>query len=76
MILDMVGGDYINRNSMRCAIDGRMVHIAFLKGTKAEINFATGHGQAPDHHRLDPPPPLAWPRRARSPRRWRRRSGR
>jgi len=40
LILDMVGGDYINRNLQCLAVDGRMVHIAFLKGTKAEINFA------------------------------------
>jgi len=40
LILDMVGGDYINRNLQCLAVDGHMVHIAFLKGTKAEINFA------------------------------------
>jgi len=40
VILDMVGGDYINRNLQCLALEGRMVHIAFLKGTKAEINLA------------------------------------
>jgi NADPH:quinone reductase len=40
LILDMVGGDYINRNLQCLAVDGRMVHIAFLKGAKAEVNFA------------------------------------
>jgi NADPH2:quinone reductase len=40
LILDMVGGDYINRNLQCLAIDGRLVQIAFLKGAKAEINFA------------------------------------
>lgn len=40
LILDMVGGDYINRNIKALADDGRMVHIAFLQGPKAEINFA------------------------------------
>ncbi|KPN63912.1 putative NAD(P)H quinone oxidoreductase, PIG3 family [Aliiroseovarius crassostreae] len=40
LILDMVGGDYIARNIRCLAIEGRMVHIAFLSGPKAEINFA------------------------------------
>ncbi|SMH41526.1 putative NAD(P)H quinone oxidoreductase, PIG3 family [Maritimibacter sp. HL-12] len=40
LILDMVGGDYIARNIRALADDGRMVHIAFLAGPKAEINFA------------------------------------
>ncbi|SLN36853.1 Phthiocerol synthesis polyketide synthase type I PpsC [Pseudoruegeria aquimaris] len=40
LILDMVGGDYIARNIRALADDGRMVHIAFLQGPKAEINFA------------------------------------
>ena len=41
LILDMVGGDYINRNLQSLAVDGRLVQIAFLKGAKAEINFAS-----------------------------------
>jgi putative PIG3 family NAD(P)H quinone oxidoreductase len=41
LILDMVGGDYINRNLQCLAVDGRLVQIAFLKGTKAEINLAS-----------------------------------
>lgn len=40
LILDMVGGTYIDRNIKALANDGRMVHIAFLTGPKAEINFA------------------------------------
>jgi putative PIG3 family NAD(P)H quinone oxidoreductase len=40
LILDMVGGDYINRNLQSLAVDGRLVQIAFLKGAKAEINLA------------------------------------
>jgi len=39
VILDMVGGNYINRNLKSLAPDGRLVQIAFLKGSKAEINF-------------------------------------
>src|SRR5690242_13093861 len=35
LILDMVGGDYINRNLQCLAVDGRLVQIAFLKGAKA-----------------------------------------
>ncbi|EBA15924.1 alcohol dehydrogenase, zinc-containing [Roseobacter sp. SK209-2-6] len=40
LILDMVGGDYIPRNIKTLANDGRLVHIAFLSGPKAELNFA------------------------------------
>ncbi|SDZ16549.1 putative NAD(P)H quinone oxidoreductase, PIG3 family [Jannaschia faecimaris] len=40
LILDMVGGDYINRNLRALADDGRLVQIAFLTGPKAEVNFA------------------------------------
>lgn len=40
LILDMVGGEYINRNIRSLTLEGRMVHIAFLSGPKAEVNFA------------------------------------
>jgi len=40
VILDMVGGDYINRNYEAAAVDGRIVQIAFLGGAKAEANFS------------------------------------
>jgi NADPH2:quinone reductase len=40
VILDMVGGDYIARNIKAMAIEGRLCFIAFLGGSKAEINFA------------------------------------
>jgi NADPH2:quinone reductase len=39
VILDMVGGDYLNRNIKSLAPDGRHVSIAFLNGSKAEVNF-------------------------------------
>ncbi|UGY06003.1 NAD(P)H-quinone oxidoreductase [Bradyrhizobium quebecense] len=41
VILDMVGGDYIDRNYDAAAVEGRIVQIAFLSGTpKATANFA------------------------------------
>jgi len=41
LILDMVGGDYIERNYDAAAVEGRVVQIAFLAGTpKASANFA------------------------------------
>jgi NADPH2:quinone reductase len=40
VILDMVGGDYIERNFHALARSGRLVNIAFQKGSKAEVNFA------------------------------------
>src|SRR4030095_610277 len=39
VILDMVGGDYILRNLKSLALAGRLVQIAFLKGSTAEINL-------------------------------------
>ena len=39
VILDMVGGDYIQRNINALAVEGRIVYIAFLKGPQAEINL-------------------------------------
>ncbi|MFK7744469.1 MAG: NAD(P)H-quinone oxidoreductase [Roseobacter sp.] len=41
LILDMVGGDYIPRNLKALADDGRLVQIAFLGGSKVDVNFAT-----------------------------------
>ena len=41
VILDMVGGDYIERNYDAAAVEGRVVQIAFLSGQpKASANFA------------------------------------
>lgn len=40
LILDMVGGSYIPRNVKALATEGRLVQIAFLEGTKVELNFA------------------------------------
>ena len=39
VILDMVGGSYIDRNFSAAATDGHIVQIAFLEGAKAEANF-------------------------------------
>ncbi|CCE01724.1 NAD(P)H-quinone oxidoreductase [Bradyrhizobium sp. STM 3809] len=39
VILDMVGGDYIERNYDAAATDGRIVQIAFLGSPKATVNF-------------------------------------
>jgi len=39
VVLDMVGGDYIERNISCMAPDGRHVSIAFLGGPSATLNF-------------------------------------
>ena len=39
LILDMVGGEYIQRNLNSLADDGRLVQIAFLQGPKVELNL-------------------------------------
>lgn len=40
VILDMVGGDYVERNYKAAAVDGRIVQIAFLNGPIADVNFS------------------------------------
>ena len=40
VILDMVGGDYTERNIVAAAEDGRIVQIATLSGAEAKINVA------------------------------------
>lgn len=39
VVLDMVGGDYIQRDLSALAPDGRLVFIAFLGGATATVNF-------------------------------------
>ena len=39
VVLDMVGGDYIGRNLRCLAVEGRLVQIAFLQGSKAEVDW-------------------------------------
>lgn len=38
IILDMVGGDYIPRNIRALALEGRLVQIAFLEGSRIELD--------------------------------------
>jgi len=39
VILDMVGGDYVDRNYQCAAVEGRIVQIAFLNSSKATVDF-------------------------------------
>lgn len=39
VILDIVGGSYIQKNIDCAAANGRIVNIAYLQGAKAEVNF-------------------------------------
>ncbi len=40
VILDMAGGDFIQKNINIAAPEGRIVYIAFVRGSRAEVNFA------------------------------------
>ncbi|TDG15495.1 NAD(P)H-quinone oxidoreductase [Seongchinamella unica] len=40
VILDLAGGDFIQKNLNLAAPEGRIVYIAFIRGFKAEVNFA------------------------------------
>jgi putative PIG3 family NAD(P)H quinone oxidoreductase len=39
VILDMVGGDYVHRNLASLAVEGRLVQIAFLRGSTVELDL-------------------------------------
>lgn len=39
VILDMVGGDYIARNIKVAAMEGRIININYVRGSKVEIDF-------------------------------------
>ena len=39
VILDIAGGDFIQKNINIAAPEGRIVYIAFIRGARAEINF-------------------------------------
>ncbi len=40
VILDLAGGDFIQKNINVAAPEGRIVYIAFIRGFEAEVNFA------------------------------------
>ena len=39
VVLDMVGGDYVQQNFAACAPRARIVNIAFLRGSKVEVDL-------------------------------------
>jgi len=39
VILDMVGGEYVERNIRSCADDGRIVNVAYQQGSKVTIDM-------------------------------------
>ena len=39
VILDIAGGDFIQKNINIAAPEGRIVYIAFIRGARAEVNF-------------------------------------
>ena len=39
VILDIAGGDFIQKNINVAAPEGRIVYIAFIRGARAEVNF-------------------------------------
>lgn len=40
VVLDIVGGDYVQRNIDALAVEGRLVQIGLQGGAKAQVNFA------------------------------------
>jgi len=41
MVLDMVGGDYVERNLKALAVEGRLIQIAFLQGAKVNLDLTS-----------------------------------
>ena len=54
VVLDMVGGDYIERNYEAAAVEGRIVQIAFQRQPEGHRRFPPHHAQTPHPYRLDP----------------------
>ena len=65
VIIDMVAGDYIQKNYDAAAMDGRIVQIAFQRPPKAMVDFRPHPDEAALAHRLGAPSapgPLRRPR--------------
>ncbi len=41
VVLDMVGGDYVDRNFKALALEGRLIQIAFLQGAKVNVDLTS-----------------------------------
>jgi NADPH:quinone reductase len=39
VVLDIVGGDYVNRNYQAAAVEGRILQVAFQSGSRANVDF-------------------------------------
>ena len=54
VILDMVGGEYMQRNFKAAAVEGRIASIAFLQGSKITVDFTPAMLETAGVDRLDP----------------------
>ena len=70
VILDMVGGDYVQRNMTAAAIWGRIVNIAYQSGARATVDFEPDAAKAADAWRRPPCGRARWLRKARSATPW------
>jgi NADPH2:quinone reductase len=57
VILDMVGGDYVERNYEAAAVDGRIAQIAFQGSPKGSVNFMRAEAAAA-HARMETSRPV------------------
>ena len=69
LVLDIVGGDYIDRNYEAAAVEGRIVQIAFQSSSRATVDFRRLMLEAADPHRLDAARPLGGGQGRHCPRR-------
>ncbi len=53
VVLDMVGGDYVEKNLKCLALEGRLTQIGTSQRQPRRHRHASHHGQAADRHRLD-----------------------
>jgi len=59
VILDMVGGPYIERNLKSLAVEGRLVQIAFLQASKVEVDWMRLKITAPEPQLVELGDPFA-----------------
>ena len=53
VVLDIVGGDYFEKNLRCLALEGRLAIIAFLQGSRVTLDLSSRHAAPAHDHRID-----------------------
>ena len=58
VVLDIVGGDYVDRNYEAAAVEGRILQVAVQDSLARQCRFSASHVQTADPYRFDAARPL------------------